>query len=195
MRQILAIMALALAGSALGQSSAWDYRTQTDISGKVTEFATSSSLVVRCSSKCEVFFTPDKYTLVEDQGSVLVKFNDKPAKRYGVSRSEDDTALFFSDPVTILRAIRDNGGYMTIEYKPYEKIPDTVKYEVWYLPPTILMRIAETKAKKDALRPAAIAFAAHAQRCAELSEKLRDVYSHDWSASYEMAKKEGCPPY
>jgi hypothetical protein len=45
---------------------------------------------------------------------VLVRFNDKPVKRYGVSRSEDYTALFFSDPMGVLKAIRDNGGYMTV---------------------------------------------------------------------------------
>jgi len=98
MRHILAVMVLALAGSALGQSSAWDYTTKTDISGKVTEFAMSSSLVVRCASKCEVFFTPDKYTLVEDQGSAFVKFNDKPATR------KSPTLIFSQIPVPVFQA-------------------------------------------------------------------------------------------
>jgi hypothetical protein len=134
-------LVLMKSATARAQSTAWDYNTKADITGKVTETATSRSLVVRCFKACEVYFTPDWHTLVEDQDSVLVKFNDKPVKRYGVSRSADYTELFFSDPMGILRAIRDNGGYMTVEYKPYQKIPDTVKYEVWNLPPTILKRI------------------------------------------------------
>ena len=123
---LLAIaLTLLLIGSAFAQNTAWDYSTKTDITGKVTETAISGA-VVRCSKACEVYFIPDRYTLVEDQNSVLVRFNDKPVKRYGVSRSEDYTALFFSDPMGVLKAIRDNGGYMTVEYKPYQKTPDTV---------------------------------------------------------------------
>jgi hypothetical protein len=142
MRNTLLALALMLASmTAFAQNTAWDYSTKTDIAGKVTETAISGSLVVRCSKACEVYFIPDRYTLVEDQSSALVKFNDKPVKRYGVSRSEDYTALFFSDPMGVLKAIRDNGGYMAIEYKPYQKTPDTVKYEVWNLPSSILKRI------------------------------------------------------
>ncbi|MFZ0868333.1 MAG: hypothetical protein WA182_21650 [Candidatus Sulfotelmatobacter sp.] len=140
-RSLVAIALLILIESAFAQNTAWDYSTKTDITGKVTETVASGSLVVRCSKACEVYFTPDRHTLVQDQDSVLVKFNDKPVKRYGVSRSADYTGLFFSDPMGILKAVRDNGGYMTVEYTPYQKIPDTVKYEVWNLPPTILKRI------------------------------------------------------
>jgi len=172
---------LALCASAAAQNSAWEYSTQTDISGKVTEFATSSSLVIRCSSKCEVLFTPNRYELVEDQGSVLVKFNGKDVKRYNVTRSQDDTALFFSDPVTILRAIRDNGGYMTIQYKPYEKTPDTVQYGVWYLPPTILLRIAAALKVKAAQEKSDLAVKA-AQEKSDLAAKK------EWEAG-EPARK------
>ncbi len=129
------------------QNSAWDYKTDTDIEGRITEYVSSGSFVIRCSRSCEVFFTPDKYTLVESDYDVLVKFNDKSVKQYSVSRSEDSTAYFFSNPLSILRAIRDNGGYMTIQYKPYERTPDTVKYGVWNLPPTILARIAKGEAQ------------------------------------------------
>ena len=133
--------------------------------------------------------------MVDDGYDVLVKFNDRPAKQYGVTRSEDYTALFFSSPTSILRAIRDNGGYMTIQYKPYQQIAETVKYCVWNLPPTILMRIAETKAKKDNLKDATSTFIAHTKVCAELSEKMKDSSSNGWSAAYEMSKKEGCYPF
>lgn len=187
MKYIIAtILGFVLCAAAGAQtSSAWDYSTQTSISGKTTEFATSWGLTVRCSNSCEVFFTPDRYSLVEDRHSVLVKFNDKPAKRFGVSRSADDTALFFSDPVSILRAIRDNGGYMTVEYKPYQRIPDTVKYGVWNLPPTILKRIeVQGKAQKD-----------HAALCAALSDKLSNEYagSEAWDAVFNKMVKSGCP--
>jgi len=185
-------LALPFCTSAMAQHSAWSYSTKTDIEGKTTEYATSDSLVIRCSRSCEVFFTPDRYALVDNGYDVLVKFNDKPAKQYSVSRSADSTAYFFSNPTSILRAIRDNGGYMTVQYKPYEKTPDTVKYGVWNLPPTILMRIAETKVQKDALKEAASTFVKHEQTCAELAIKVRDVYSKDWSAAFDMSKKEGC---
>ncbi len=116
---------------------------------------------------------------------MLVKFNDKPAKRFGVSRSEDSTALSFSDPVAILRAIRDNGGYMTLEYKPYQRIPDTTKYGVWNLPPTILKRIeVQGKAQKD-----------NVALCASLSDKLSNEYagSEAWETVFNKMVKSGCP--
>jgi hypothetical protein len=186
MKYIIAtILGLVLCSSAVAESSAWDYSTKTDIAGKTTEFATAWGLTVRCSHSCEVFFTPDRYAIVDDQHSVLVKFNDKPAKRYGVSRSEDSTALFFADPVAILRAIRDNGGYMTVEYKPYQRIPEMVKYGVWNLPPTILKRIEVLgKAQKD-----------HAAACTALSDKLSNEYagSPEWQAIFDKMVKSGCP--
>lgn len=150
MRPILAIALMLISMTAFPQNTTWDYSTKTDISGRVTETAISWNLIVRCSKACEVYFIPDRYTLVEDQNTVLVKFNDKPVKRYGVSRSEDYTALFFSDPMSVLEAIRDNSGYMAIEYKPYQKTPDTVKYGVWNLPPTVLARIASWERKQRA---------------------------------------------
>ena len=56
---------------------------------------------------------------------------------------------------------------MTVEYKPYEGIPDTVKYGVCNLPPTILKRIeVQGKAQKD-----------HAAACAALSDKLTNEYA------------------
>lgn len=68
MKYIIAtILGFVLCAAAGAQtSSAWDYSTQTSISGKTTEFATSWGLTVRCSNSCEVFFTPDRYSLVED---------------------------------------------------------------------------------------------------------------------------------
>jgi hypothetical protein len=149
MKSLIAAIAitLVLAGSAFAESSAWDYSTKTGIDGKVTETAISGwghvTLVVRCSKTCEVYFTPKAYSIVASQDSVRVKFNDKSIHNYGVSRSEDDTALFFRDPTGILKAIRDNGGYMTIEYEPYEEVAETVKYDVWNLPSTILARLAK----------------------------------------------------
>ena len=187
MKHIIATtLGLVLCAAAVAQtSSAWDYSTKTDISGKTTEFATAWGLTVRCSHSCEVFFTPHRFEIVDDQSSVFVKFNDKPAKRFGVSRSADDTSLFFSDPVAILRAIRDNGGYMTVEYKPYQKIPDTVKYGVWNLPASILKRIeVQSKAQKD-----------HAAACAVLSDKLsnEEAGSEAWEAFFNKMVKSGCP--
>ena len=122
-------------------NSAWDYEVDAKLS-KTIEYASSGAFVIRCSKLCEVFFTPERYTLVDgDSHTVLVKFNDKAIKRYGVFRSDDYTSYFFSDPIAIMRAIRDNGGYVTIEYKPYERIAETVRYGVWNLPPSLLKRL------------------------------------------------------
>lgn len=136
--------------------SAWEYESKTDIEGKITEIATSGSLIIRCKRTCEVYFVPGRYEIVERQESVRVKFNDSPLKTFGVSRSDDSAALFFTAPMAVIKAIRDNGGYVTIEYRPYQKTPDTVKYGVWNLPPSILNRLTriesgqQAKAKKDA---------------------------------------------
>jgi hypothetical protein len=130
--------------------SAWHYEAKTDIEGKVTETATSSSLIIRCKRSCEVYFIPARYEIVEEQSSVRVKFNNSPLKAFGVSRSDDSTALFFTAPMAVIKAIRDNGGYMTIEYRPYQKTPDTVKYGVWNLPPTILNRLSNVENQQQA---------------------------------------------
>lgn len=208
-RTLLAIaLTLILIGSAFAQNTAWDYSTKTDITGKVTETAISGSLVVRCSKACEVYFIPDRYTLVEDQNSVLVRFNDKPVKRYGVSRSEDYTALFFSDPMGVLKTIRDNGGYMTVEYKPYQKTPDTVKYEVWNLPPTILKRIekwekespvAEQRRKREAALSACRAGYAE-DVCSQLRDEARSYHTKEacqshgfvWVEQETETQQKGC---
>jgi hypothetical protein len=74
---------------------------------------------------------------------------------------------------------------MTVEYKPYQKIPDTVKYGVWNLPPTILKRIeVQGKAQKD-----------HAALCAALSDKLsnEEAGSEAWEAVLNEMTKSRCP--
>ena len=127
-------------------NSAWDYETKTDIAGKTTEYATSGNLVIRCSRSCDVFFTLDR-GIVADQTSVRVKFNAASVRSFGVSLAQSHDGLFFTAPMAILKAIRDNGGYMTIEYSPWEKVPETETFGVWALPPSILSRI--TKAEPD----------------------------------------------
>jgi hypothetical protein len=139
---------------------------------------------------------------------VLVRFNDKPVKRYGVSRSEDYTALFFSDPMGVLKAIRDNGGYMTVEYKPYQKTPDTVKYEVWNLPPTILKRIekwekespvAEQRRKREAALSACRAGYAE-DVCSQLRDEARSYHTKEacqshgfvWVEQETETQQKGC---
>jgi hypothetical protein len=135
--------------------SAWNYESNADIEGKVTEITTSASLIIRCKRSCEVYFVPARYELVQEQSSIRVKFNDSPVKAFGVHRSDDYTALFFDAPMAVIKAIRDNGGYMTLEYSPYQKTSKTVKYGVWNLPPTILSRLTniegqqQAKAKRD----------------------------------------------
>src|ERR1017187_8621886 len=98
------------------------------------------SLVVRCSKKCEVYIA-DGTEIFADQRTVRVKFNKSAVKQFAVSIGEGSDSLFFSDPWGILKAIRDNGGYMTVEYRPYEKTPDTTTFGIWNLPTSILKRI------------------------------------------------------
>ena len=125
--------------------AAWDYSAKTSIDGKVTEIATAGeyanvSLVVRCSKTCEVYIA-DSTEIFADQETVRVKFNKSAVKQFAVSRGEGSDSLFFRNPWSILRAIRDNGGYMTVEYRPYEKISETTTFGIWNLPPSILKRI------------------------------------------------------
>lgn len=135
---------LSVAGAAAQtQNTEWQYSTKTAIDGKVTEYAISGysdSLVIRCSNVCEVFMKISD-SIVADQSSVRIKFNNGPLERFAVSLGEGDDSLFFRDPMGILKAIRDNGGYLTVEYAPYQKTPTTVVFHVWNLPPTVLARI------------------------------------------------------
>ena len=47
----------------------------------------------------------------------------------------------------VLKAIRDNGGYMTVEYAPYQKTPTTVVFDVWNLPPTNTQELKSGKSE------------------------------------------------
>jgi hypothetical protein len=137
--------------AAVAQSGAWAYSTKSSIDGHITEFATvdsneATSLIVRCSRACEVYMTADR-SIVADQSAVRVKFNDSTSlKRFSVSRGEGSDSLFFVDPMGILKAIRDNGGYMTVEYSPYGRVPTATRFGIWNLPPTILKRIEKHQA-------------------------------------------------
>lgn len=131
--------------SCFGQNSAWDYSDKkSEIDNKTTEFAMTgghkTTLVVRCKALCEVYLRLND-DIFADQSSVRVKFNSSAPKRFSVSIGEGSDSLFFTQPMELLRAIRDNGGFVFIEYTPYEKIPDTDKLGIWNLPPTILARL------------------------------------------------------
>ena len=148
-KRALAVLAVAVAlvdASCFGQNSAWNYSVDKNVmdNNKSTEFAMTdgnkTTLVVRCKTRCEVYLKLND-TIFADQTSVRVKFNSSMPKRFSVSRGEGSDSLFFTQPVEFLRAVRDNGGYVFIEYSPYEKIPDTDKLGVWNLPPTILVRL------------------------------------------------------
>ena len=79
--------------------------------------------------------------VADKQSQVLIKFNSGKVQQYGVVASEDSRALFFQVPLKLIKAIRDNGGYMTIQYEPYEKIAEMNTLEVWNMPAQILARI------------------------------------------------------
>lgn len=159
-----AATALMLAIPAFAQNSAWNYSTKTnDMDASVTEFAmtdqvagedTSDSVIIRCKSTCEAYVHIGK-GIIGEQETIRVKFNNAPPKRYAVTRGDGYDSLFFSSPFAIVKAIRDNGGYMTIEYFPYEKTPVTVRFGVWNLPPTILARLSKWEKKEQAAARAA----------------------------------------
>lgn len=143
---VLAIMVALVDVSCLGQNSGWSYSVDKDVmENKNTEFAMTdgdkTTLVVRCKTRCEVYLKLNS-TIFADQTSVRVKFNSSAPKRFSVSRGDGSDSLFFNQPLEFLRAVRDNGGYVYIEYSPYERIPETDKLGVWNLPPTILARLS-----------------------------------------------------
>jgi len=149
-------LALGLAVPAFAQNSAWNYSEKKDISGKVTELAmsdqtegvgTEDSLIIRCKTTCEVYIHIGR-SIAQDQSSIRVKFGDKAPVRFGVSRGEGSDSLFFTSPMSIIKAIRDNGGYMTVEYAPYQRTPVVVKFGVWNLPPPILERLTKVEAHR-----------------------------------------------
>src|SRR5437879_5551808 len=116
---VIAIVAIGLCIPAFAQNSAWDYSTKKDIADKVTEFATTlqtpgvgTHLIVRCKTACEVYISIDR-SIVDDQSSVRLKFNDQAPVRYAVNRGQGSDSLFFENPMAVIKAIKDNGGYMT----------------------------------------------------------------------------------
>jgi hypothetical protein len=152
MKNLIALFTLALAPviPAFAQNSAWDYSAQKDIAGKATEFATTlqtsgegtnDTLIVRCKTTCEVFLSVGK-GIADDQPFVRVKFNEHSPTSYGVGVGRGSDSLFFQNPMAVLKAIKDNGGYMTVEYRPYERTPTMVTFGVWNLPPSILDHVA-----------------------------------------------------
>ena len=148
MKAFAAVVLLIFSASlTFAQNSAWEYSVDKNAmeTNRSTEFAMTyggnTTLVVRCKTRCEVYLKL-KGNIFEDQTSVRVKFNSSTPKRFSVSRGEVSDSLFFTQPIEFLRAVRDNGGYVVIEYSPYEKIPDTDTLRVWNLPPTILARLS-----------------------------------------------------
>src|SRR6516165_2491034 len=116
MRKWFGFAVLLLTISVTAQDSAWHYSTDKDINGKVTEFAISitsdmeAGLCLRCKAGCEPFLKI-QYGIVEDQSYVQVKFNDGPVKRFSVRKGDGGDSLFFADPVGLMNAINQNGGY------------------------------------------------------------------------------------
>jgi hypothetical protein len=146
---LLTLAAAMLALPAFAQQSAWNYSTKTGLDGQMTETAIalqsdgpadSATLVVRCKKTCEAYLALDN-SIAADQPTVQVKFNDGPLQTFAVSRGEGSDSLFFKTPARLLKAIRDNGGYLKVEYRPYEKTPVISTFGVWNLPPTILARM------------------------------------------------------
>jgi hypothetical protein len=149
MKMIAVALFVLVSAMAIGQSSTWEYSTDNSgIDGKVKEIVisegdrNSAALVVRCSNVCEVYLSTRR-EILDEQASVRVKFNNSPLKRFAVNRGSGDDSLFFHDPMGVLKAVRDNGGYMTIEFSPFEKTPVTSRFGIWNLPPTILARISK----------------------------------------------------
>jgi len=159
MKQLVAIILLAFVSTVLAtaQNSAWDYSTKTDISGRATEFAVSvqasgpethDSLILRCKASCEAYLHVGR-GIAADQSYVQIKFNDGPVRRFSVHRGEGSDSLFFSDAVGLMNAIKQNGGYMTVEYSPYQMVPVMVKFGVWNLPPSFLDRVTKGMATRQ----------------------------------------------
>jgi hypothetical protein len=179
---LAALMVLAIAAPSSAQ---WSHTTKTDIAGEVTEFATADgnggiSLTIRCAHTCAAFISAEDF-IFEDQASVRIKFNNGPVKSFAVSRGENSDALFFSNPIALVKAVRDNGGYMTLEYSPYQRTPESTKFGVWELPSTILSRAADAdKANKR-----------NAKACAAASEAVPNelAYSDEWLAARAKEKK------
>ena len=146
MKRIIIAVVFLTASLAAAQSSPWTYSSKTDIYGKVIEkaesgFSTSGGLIISCKTSCEIYFVLPRGEVADKQSQVLIKFNSGKVQQYGVVASEDSRALFFQVPLKLIKAIRDNGGYMTIQYEPYEKIAEMNTLEVWNMPAQILARI------------------------------------------------------
>src|ERR1700694_575716 len=109
-------MVVLMDATSFGQNSAWDYSVDKNaIDNKGTEFAMTkgdkTTLVVRCKTRCEVYLKLNS-TIFAGQSSVRVKFNSSTPKRFSVSRGEGSDSLFFTQPLELRRAVRNNGGYL-----------------------------------------------------------------------------------
>jgi hypothetical protein len=130
----LGMLITLLTGVAFAQSTTWEYSTKKNLEGKTSDSAIalsndSASLVIRCQNACEVYVALDD-TIAADQASVRVKFNDGPLRTFAVNRGEGSDSLFFKAPMSIIKAIRDNGGYMKVEYRPYERTATVATFGV-----------------------------------------------------------------
>jgi|SRR5579864_641305 len=105
---VIVIVALGLYIPVFAQNSAWDYSTKKDIADKVTGLATTSGvgtqddLIVRCKTACEVYISIDR-SIVDDQSSVRLKFNDQAPVRYAVNRGQGSDSLFFENPMAVIK--------------------------------------------------------------------------------------------
>jgi hypothetical protein len=192
-----------LVGRAFAQNSAWDFDVKVNpMDGKLTEIARtrsygdseSASFIVRCKATCEAYLVLDR-RIFADQESVRVRFNSSAPTRFSVNRGEGSDSLFFRNPMALLKAIRDNGGYATVEFSPYEQVPTTAKFGVWNLPPTILARLdkweRQQKKAQAADKRAKAAEDSHEAFCTKLHATC--LHDDDWDHSPNCtAYKEQC---
>ncbi len=145
MKTLIILAALILVTPAFAQS-AWEYSTKEGIDGTTTHRAIAlpsddfSSLVIRCKNTCEAYISLDR-NIAAEQDTVHVKFNGASLKSFAVNRGEGGDSLFFKSPLSLIKAIRDNGGYVKIEYQPYGRTATVATFGIWNLPPAILARL------------------------------------------------------
>jgi hypothetical protein len=94
------------------------------------------TLVIRFKGKELDAYVSTPEIVDDEKANVRIKFGDAEPVRQTWSRSTDYRAIFSPDPVGLITRLESNSKFM-IEYRPYQKMPDTIIFSVSGLTPLL----------------------------------------------------------
>ena len=163
-------------------ASPWNISTSTnDVSGVQTVVASTgfrdhALIIRRIGKKLECYITTGEFLeTVENMESnvsgVAYKFDDHPIVRQGWHMATDHESLFYpGDPSLFLAKMR-KAKQLSIEYKPADKVPQTISFDVSQFPAEFVPEVKDSGPPTRVKAPIRAATAEEEQRLDRLNDE------------------------